>query len=79
MFPMYHNLVDFFLNCRIALGNMEINIKSIRPKKKICMFQVTRNFKIGTVHRIFFYFVQNFYMGIKGKQYVRMGTSHEIL
>ena len=34
----------------------------------------------GTVGRIFFfYFVQNFYMGIIGKQYVRMGKSQGIL
>ena len=43
------------------------------------MFQVTWNFKIGTVGIFFFYFVQNFYLGIKRKQYVRIGKSHGIL
>ena len=37
------------------------------------MFQVTWNFQKGMAGRIFFYFVQNLYMGIIVKQYVRMG------
>ena len=40
----------------------------IGKAKKICVFQVTWNLKIGTVGRIFFYFVKSFYMGKMGKQ-----------
>ena len=46
--------------------------------KKICVFQVTWNFKIGMVGRIVFILFKIF-MGIIGKQYVRMGKSHRIL
>ena len=48
----------------------------VRPKK-LYVFQVTWNFKIGMVGRIFF--VPNFYMGIIWKQIVRMEKLHKIL
>ena len=41
--------------------------------RKKCVFQVTWNFKIGTVGRIFFF--QTFYMGMIVKQYVQTGKS----
>ena len=50
-----------------------------QTKNNICVFQVTWNFKIGLVDRVIFYFVQNFYIGIKGKQFFRMGKAHGIL
>ena len=39
--------------------------------KKICVFQVTWNFKPGMVVWKIFYFVKSFYMGLTGKQYGR--------
>ena len=49
--------------------------KKVRPNKKICVFQVTCNFKIGTVGRKIFYFVKSFYMGKIEKQDGRPGKS----
>ena len=49
--------------------------KKKKKKKKKCGFQVTWNFKIGTVGRKYFYFVKKFYMGLIGKQYGRTGKS----
>ena len=57
----------------LVLNNQALIIFFMWPKKKTVLFQVnTWNFKIGTVGMGFFYFVQNFYMEIIGKQYVRM-------
>ena len=41
----------------------------------MCVFQVTWNFKIGTVGSKFFHFVKSFYMGKMGKRDGRPGKS----
>ena len=46
---------------------MEIFLCFLKANKKIYVFQVTRNFKIGTVVRKIFFYVESFYVGEKGE------------